>query len=441
MANSEQLILFIGTGPSSREKVRAGEYPEATYVLADDPGEEQTTPFVAEALVGLTEKDFDRIHVFGTSDAMWDVLLEHAGFDFDLDTLETLSFLEEERPDGLPLPLQKTISQAVGEHLGVPVEPHLIPVGTSTDEYWEILQRLARLDMEEGRVSVDITHSLRSHPVFLLLALSYFRAIRDDLTLGSVYYGAYVLADDYFDGKSPIFDLRPMVELLDWVDAAQAFDRYGDATPLAELLRNSDADLEDLAKRSEYVSRVLQLNTLSKVEANTEKLIRHLEDLPGDSPLPLRLIAPRLRRLPDKLQGRPAWETTLITAREHWNSYRAAPAVLATWEAVIERLAAALGKDADDFKNHKALSQLATSWDKWSVGPEAFSTFPDRAEQLKGYRDAIAHSRQGQQEKTDANEVYRRFPGLLEYFEDVLYHDGLNNLAREVSLSEFETDR
>jgi CRISPR-associated Csx2 family protein len=372
---------------------------------------------------------------------MWDVLLEHAGYDFDEETIEMLMLLEEERPDGLPLPLRKDISEAVGEHLGVPVEPHLIPVGRSTDEYWEILQRLARLDMEEGRVSVDITHSLRSHPVFLLLALAYFRALREDLSLGSVYYGAYVLAENYFEGKAPIFDLKPMVELLDWIDAAQSFDRYGDAAPLANLLAQSEADLEDLAKRSKFISRVLQLNALSKVEANTGKLIRYLEKLPDDSPLPLRLIAPRLRRLPEQLQDRPAWETTLITAREHWDSYRAAPAVLATWEAVIERLAAALGKDADLFKNHKALSQLATSWDKWSVGPEAFSTFPERATQLKGYRDAIAHSRQGQQEDIDPNAVYRHFPELLEYFEDVLYHDGLNNLAREVSLSEFDTGR
>jgi len=440
MAASEQLILFIGTGPSSLEETRAGKYPEATYFLADDPGEEKTTPFVAEALAGLTEKDFDRIHVFGTSDAMWDVLLEHAGFDFDEETIDYLVSLEEERPDGLPLPLQKTISQAVGEHLGVPVEPHLIPVGTSTDEYWEILQRLARLDLSEGRVSVDITHSLRSHPVFLLLALSYFRAIREGLTLGSVYYGAYVLADDYFDGKSPIFDLRPMVELLDWVDAAQAFDRYGDATPLAGLLRDSDADLEDLAKRSEYVSRVLQLNTLSKVEANTGKLIKHLENLPDDSPLPLQLIAPRLRRLPDKLQNRPAWETTLITAREHWDSYRAAPAVLAAWEAVIERLAAAYGIGSVEHGDHVLLKRLATDKSAWSVGPSALSTFYRRAQTLKDYRNAIAHGRQGQRDDVEANQVYENFPDLLSYFEQRLEMDEIDNLPGEIPLSRYEDE-
>ena len=435
----EQLILFIGKGPSL-ERAQAGKYRQANYFLPGHPEETFRTPFVAEALIELTDRDFDRVHIFGTSDAMWNVLLDHAGHEFDDETVTYLLQLEEKRPDGLPLPLRKRIRESLSSHLRVPVEPHLIPVGRSNDEYWEILQRLARLDLKEGRVSVDLTHSLRSHPVFLLLALSYFRAIRDDLSLGSVYYGAYVLAEDYFDDDSPIFDLRPMVELLDWIDAAQAFDRYGDATPLASLLRDSNADLEDLAKRSEYVSRVFQLNTLSKVDRRTEKLIKHLENLPDDSPLPLQLIAPRLRRLPDKLQNRPAWETTLITAREHWESYRAAPAVLAVWEAIIERLAAAYGLGSVSFEDRVLLKRLAQ--DKkyaWSIGgPDFLSEFPNRASTLKDYRNAIAHSHQGQRNDIEADQVYNHFPGLLTYFEEALGINDIDDLPSAVPLSRYD---
>jgi CRISPR-associated Csx2 family protein len=438
MASSDQLILFIGTGPSLSE-VRTGQYREATYFLSDHPEESFQTPFVAEALVQLTDRDFDRVHVLGTGDAMWDVLLKHAGYELDEQTIEYLLALDGEDVDGLPIPLRKTIREVVGEHLGVPVEPHLIPVGTTTDEYWQILDRLSRLDLEKGSVSVDLTHSLRSHPVFLLLALAYFRSIREDLSLGSVYYGAYVLADDHFDGKAPIFDLRPMVELLDWIDAAQAFDRYGDATPLAALLRESEGDLEDLAQRAEYVSRVLQLNTLSKVKANTEGLTALLEELPEDAPLPLQLIRPRLERLPDRLQGRPHWEATIITAQEHWSSYRAGPAVLATWEAIIERLGAAYEVDVENYMNHKALGRLATSWEGWQRGG-VLSKFPDYASTLKDYRNAIAHTRQGREERVQPNMVYREFPSILEYFQSALQHESLSRLPDAVSLERFFDD-
>lgn len=287
---------------------------------------------------------------------------------------------------------------------------------------------------------MDLTHSLRSHPVFLLLALAYFRAIRENLTLGSVYYGAYVLAKEHFGGRTPIFDLRPMVELLDWIDAAQAFDRYGDATPLATLLRGSKADLDDLAQRAEYVSRVLQLNTLSKVEANTRRLTGLLDDLPTDSPLPLRLIHPRLNRLPKRLQGQSQWEATLTIAREHWESYRAGPAVLTTWEAIIERLGDVYDVDVEEYSIHRKLGLLATDYDEWEHGPDFLSEFPFRASTLKTYRNAIAHSRQGDEEEVQPNRVFEEFPDLLTYFEKALPDAALDDLPEVVSLSRYEED-
>jgi CRISPR-associated Csx2 family protein len=438
MPDSDQLILFIGKGPSY-EQAQAGQYKEATYFLADRPKETHETPFVAEALVRLTETEFDRVHVLGTSDAMWGLLLARTGLDVDDAAIDALVQLEEGTRDSLPAVVRDEIRRAAGEHLGVAVDPHLIPVGRSSDEYWQILDRLAGLDLEAGRVSVDLTHSLRSHPVFLLLAVAYFRAVRDDLSLGSVYYGAYVLADEHFDGQAPIFDLRPMVELLDWIDAAQAFDRYGDGAPLARLLRDSDAELGDLAQRADYVSRVLQLNTLSKVKANTRELHSLLADLPADSPLPLELIKPRLERLPKTLQGQAQWEATLTVAEEHWNSYRAGPAVLSTWEAVIERLGAAFEVDVEAYENHKALANLATSWNRWGEREE-FSEFPDKASVLRDYRNAIAHTRQGRDESFQPNDVYRDFPGLLDYFQSTLKSNALDRIPGVVSLDAFRYD-
>jgi CRISPR-associated Csx2 family protein len=423
------------------DEVRAGEYRQATYFLPDRPEDSLTTPFVAEAIVRLTEEEFDQVHILGTSDAMWEVLLEHFGDALDEEATRHLLSMAEERPEGLPLPLRTQISEVVGDGLGVSVEPHLIPVGTSTDEYWQLLRRLTRLGIDEGRVSIDITHSLRSHSVFLFLALVYLRSVHADLSLGAVYYGANVLASGHFEGRSPIFDLRPMAELLDWIDAAQAFDRYGDSGPLARLLRESDADMGDLAQRAEYVSRVLQLNTLSKVKANTQKLKSLLDELPAGSPLPLKLIRSRLTRLPDRLQGRPQWEATLVTAEEHWDSYRAGPAVLSAWEAVIERLAAAYGVDVEKYENHKALGALATGWNGWTrSSEEELTEFADKASTLRDYRNAIAHTRQGRAESVQPNQVYEHFPPLLEYFQTALQSEAFDRLPQAVSIERFRDD-
>ena len=441
MSDPHQLILLIGTGPSSMNEVQAGEYRQATYFLPDRPEHTSHTPFVGEAITRLTEEDFDQVHILGTSDAMWGVLLEHFGDALDEPAVRHLLSMEEDCPDRMPLPLRSKISDTVGAELGVPVQPHLIPVGTSTDEYWQLLRRLTRLGIDAGRVSIDITHSLRSHSVFLFLALVYLRSVHADLSLGSVFYGANVLANEHFDGRSPIFDLRPMVELLDWIDAAQAFDRYGDSALLARLLRESEADLSDLAQRSEYVSRVLQLNTLSKVRANTRKLKSLLDDLPDDGPLPLELIRPRLKRLPDRLEGRPQWAATLITAEEHWDSYRAGPAVLSTWEAVIERLGAAYDVDVEVYETHKALADLATDWSEWDRSKDqGLAEFDQKASTLKEYRNAIAHTRQGKDESIQPNQIYEGFPALLEYFQSALRSEALDRIPQVVSLDTFRRD-
>jgi len=103
MSDSHQLILLIGTGPSSMDEVQAGEYRQATYFLPDRPEDTSHTPFVAEAIIRLTKEDFDQVHILGTSDAMWEVLLEHFGDALDEPTVRHLLSMEDDRPEGFGL--------------------------------------------------------------------------------------------------------------------------------------------------------------------------------------------------------------------------------------------------------------------------------------------------------------------------------------------------
>jgi CRISPR-associated Csx2 family protein len=431
----DQLILLLGTGPSL-DDVKAGEYQEATYCLSENPDETVTTPFVAEALIQLRDEPLDRVHILGTADAMWDVLLQHCGGELDEPAIRQLIELDEERPDSFPKPLRDRIQDQVGSHLGVPIEPHLIPIGRSNHEYWDMLRRLADLDIAEGSISIDVTHSLRSHPIFLLLALVYFRAVQENLSLGAVYYGALVLTDE-FNGRTPIFDLRPMVELLDWIDAAQAFDRYGDAGPIASLLEETGGGgLDDAAKRARFVSQVLQLNTLSKIETNTGKLIRRLEET-KDPPLPLQLIRSRLLALPEQLQGQPKWKAMLIVARQHWDSYRAGLALLAAWEAVTERLAHAYGLSGDASRStYKQMADLACDNDLRWYKQNALGPFPQHAGRLRTFRNGIAHAEQEGSWSFEPPEVYREFPDILEYLEQHLGDSAFDHMHETVSLYE-----
>jgi hypothetical protein len=150
------------------------------------------------------------------------------------------------------------------------------------------------------------------------------------------------------------------------------------------------------------------------------------------------LIRSRLERLPERLQGRAGWEATLIVAEEHWNSYRAGPAVMAAWEAVIERLGAAYGVDVENYSKQKALGDLATTWNGWRQGEKKLKRFSEKASTLKDYRNAIAHTRQGK--KLQPNRVYQDFPDLLEYFQSALPVRALDRLPEAVALDAFRRE-
>ena len=430
----EQLIIFLGKGPST-DKVQAGTYRQATYFMKDGPTEEIETPFVGEALARLHPGRFDAIHILGTAGSMWGVLLEHFGHALQDDALiEEVLSLREADPDVLPSRIASAVTTSVGTALDTNVYPHLIPVGKSNEDYWQMLKQLTALNITSGTVSIDVTHSLRSHPIFLLLALVYFRALHTDLRLGSVFYGALVLTQDYFDGRTPIFDLRPMVKLLDWIEAASAFDRYGDASPIATLIEQEDGDFDDLAKRARYVSQVLQLNTLSDIQANTSKMISYLDRSATDQSPLLEIIKPQLSALPKQLQDIPKWQAMLTVARQHWDSYRAGLAVLALWEAIIERLSDVYGVSRDQERStYSELSKRAcghgcTRW----YNSKGLKHFPDKADQLRKYRNGIAHPRD---QEYQPPEVYSNFPDILDYFEEHLGADVLHELPRAKSLT------
>lgn len=437
----EQLILLLGKGGPG-DDARAGEYRTATYFFRDRPNDVKTTPFVGEAIVKLSGERFSHVHIVGTAGSIWDVLLKRAGDPLDdaiYQDLIDLSDLETAGPEALAFPgkLKPRIESVLSDYLNTQVSAHLMPLGRNDTEFWAMLRLLAGLDIRSGRVSIDVTHGLRSAPIFLLLALVYLRATHDDLSLGSVYYGAIALRDQFGD-KTPIFDLRSMVELLDWIDAAKAFGRHGDADPIAHLLAEEDASLEAVADRARYVSQVLQLNTLSDIEANTAKLIRYVEEA-EQAPVPFQLVAPKLLEMPRAVAGQSAWEAKLTVARQHLDSYRAGLAVLAAWQAVLERFAALYGL-SNTQDHYKALANIACDHTLSFYYQIGLGELPKKLSRLRTFRNGIAHADQsGRTSDFQPPEVYHHFPEQLEYLEMHLASPKLSDLPAHADRSGYES--
>ncbi len=108
-----------------------------------------------------------------------------------------------------------------------------IPNGNSEAQLWEIFQVCADAVDTNDEIILDITHAFRSLPLLVFSVAAYLRQVKS-VKLRHIIYGAYE-ARDSSTNRSPIFDLTPFIQLLDWTNAVNVFQRSGDARPIAGL--------------------------------------------------------------------------------------------------------------------------------------------------------------------------------------------------------------
>lgn len=379
---AHHLLLCLGTGPlknkkgeevSAGEMLRTHEYREVRYAV---PGADPVrTPFVGQALLTLHPGTFTHVHLFGTRDSMWDTLYLHLTGARDPDTPEGACYLElsEAVHGGRLAPGDthlKALERVLSTTFGVTARIHLMALPRDEAATWEMLTCMAGLDgLRDGdTLSIDVTHGLRVQPLFLLLAVRYLQAVRKGIRLQHVFYGAYDLQEQ---GVAPIQDLRSHVALLDWIDAARAFDRYGDAGPVAELLGDARA-----AQLSTFAQK-LQLNTARDIRVAAREVLRAYATLPAEAPVPFGLLAHRLLDLPRQIEAARPWEGRLLIAERHAAAQNLGLAILAVWEAVLDRIASVYGLTTDERHKKEVASALASiATGKPAGAQEAYRRLP-----------------------------------------------------------------
>ncbi len=120
--------------------------------------------------------------------------------------------------------------------------PELIKIksGKNQAELWEIFETIASSLNENDEVVFDITHAFRSLPLLSFLVIAFLRETKN-IKLKAILYGAFEAKykDDKGLETTPVFDLSPFIELLDWLSATKQFKNTGNANFLVELLHSS----------------------------------------------------------------------------------------------------------------------------------------------------------------------------------------------------------
>jgi len=169
------------------------------------------------------------------------------------------------------------LRQEVGPAVDISVEH--IPGGANEQELWQIFAAVARCARQGPAMALDITHGFRSLPLIALLAVAFLRAVHR-VEVERVVYGAWEARDTRVDPpRAPLFDLTPMLSLLEWAIAADRLIRSGDARDMAACLRDAAPPWPQAQQAG-----------LLRLKSKISRLSRGLDDISHD----LRLIRPYL---------------------------------------------------------------------------------------------------------------------------------------------------
>ncbi|MCS6775372.1 MAG: TIGR02221 family CRISPR-associated protein [Chloroherpetonaceae bacterium] len=192
-----KMLSFLGTGSY-----------RATHYRHPDGEEVYETPFVQEALVEFYRPE--RLYVLLTPGAERNIPK-----DADRSNWEALRERLEGRVELVPV--------------------RGVPEGASEAELWQMFDLVTGCFEPGDRVIFDLTHGFRSLPVIALIAVAFLR-VACDVRVEGLVYGAFE-ARDPETGVAPLYDLLPIVTLLDWTTATDQFLKTGDAGDLSVLLR------------------------------------------------------------------------------------------------------------------------------------------------------------------------------------------------------------
>ncbi|GBC92896.1 hypothetical protein HRbin15_01373 [bacterium HR15] len=162
-----------------------------------------------------------------------------------------------------------------------------IPDGKSEQELRQIFSAIDRVVEEGDTLAFDITHSFRSLPMITLLVIAYLKQVKS-VQIAHLLYGAFEAKNE--KGQTPVFELTPFVELLDWLTAAKMFIATGDSRELAGLLEkeqntawrlqqpNAPRRLKSLANALKKVSSNLLLSRVPLLAESVKSLRPAIED-------------------------------------------------------------------------------------------------------------------------------------------------------------------
>ena len=243
---SKILITSIGNG-SYNKNTQKTEYTKAKYYADDNRDTLVETEYIYNAIKHF--HNVDKCIFVGTCGSNWHLLYEYLNDSENLikpyDENYSIYLLEQyEKKDRAGTDVQEfkralgPLKESIG---GFCADIVVLKYGLTAEELLENFKLLASISnvIKNGdSIIFDITHSFRSLAVYELLVINYFRYLGKNVSIDSVTYGMleYVRENN---GLVPIVDLSELVNIMEWMKAAEEYKRFGTAKLLADLIEKN----------------------------------------------------------------------------------------------------------------------------------------------------------------------------------------------------------
>lgn len=404
---SKVLISFLGTG-RIKEGVSKRVYENTKYRIEE---QEYDYSFVSVAL--RQHFNIDRLILIGTPHSMWEeVYRTYAGEDdVWLEIGEHCSKSNYE--SSLEIPHKDRIENAMGNGSKVVA----IKYGLNLEEIQansEIILGLGESLNQGDELYVDITHSFRSLPLFVMNLLIYLRDVSPKkIKISGIYYGMLEASREL--KYAPVVNLSEVMNINSWISGAYSFMEFGNAYKIASLIDNQSTISEPKKISTPLLgfTEAKNLNHLSGLENQVRKMqiLKNTEGLPTIAKMVIDPVVGAFLKSVKLNEGKfKHSDFQYQLAIWQYNNHNYAAAYISLNEAILTRACELCEFDSSDFYERENM-KVVFRWAKGVPGMEAelkelalleyvqsfvnrstMKYYADLYQKVAKNRNAIAHS-------------------------------------------------
>lgn len=269
---SKTLISFLGTGSLEKNEKNGSlkssrQYRSSKYRIENA---EYDSPFISDAL--RKHFNYDQHIIIGTVKSMWEEAYRVFAGEDNINDDIYLSLAEfcsnaNHKTKLDEFPYKKELESVFGNNGKV----ILIHYGISQQEIEQNTKIIAGIEQYlayDTEISLDITHSFRSLPLYFMNLLIYLETVsKKRLKVDAIYYG---MLDVYRELKyAPVVDLSSVLKMNQWITGAYLFKEYGNARLISSLMEQEN---KSLATRLKDYSEANSINSVKAIKQEVKKL-------------------------------------------------------------------------------------------------------------------------------------------------------------------------